>query len=158
MSLVDNEACDQLEGSPSAMKTACSYGWSWKRRVVLQCRSHYGSAISVKALRAAVCTLVGLTSLARLPAAAASPSGLASPRVHPFQRSELLAPQPVRIAQGADGRRVIVSETAVQHARRFAADLLPVPDLPGLPSGGRAPLIPRPSEAPHPAPPPGPAG
>ena len=132
MVLLDNEACDQLEGSLSAMKTTCSDGWSWKRRVVLECRSHYGSAISVKALRAAVCTLIGLTFLARLPAAAASPSGLALPSVHPFQRSELLPPKPVRIAQGADGRRVIVSETSVQHARRFAADLLPVPDVPGL--------------------------
>src|ERR1700724_339922 len=147
MSLVDNEACDQLEGSPSAMKTACSYGWSWKRRVVLQCRSHYGSAISVKALRAAVCTLVGLTSLARLPAAAASPSGLASPRVHPFQRSELLAPQPVRIAQGADGRRVSVGGTAVQHARGFPAALLPFPALPGLPPAGLEPIIRRHCEA-----------
>lgn len=126
-----------------------SYGWFWERRVVLQCRSHYGSAISVKALRAAVCTLIGLTSLARLPAAAASPAGLASPPVHPFQRSEVLAPQPVRIAQGADGRRVIVNETSVQHARRFAADLLPVPDVPGLPSGGLEPIIRRHCEARH---------
>ncbi len=104
----------------------------------------------MKALRAAVCTfLVGLTFLARLPAAAASPSTIDASRVHPFQRSELLAPQPVRIAQGADGRRVIVNETAVQHARRFAGDLLPVPDLPGLPSGGLEPIIRRHCEARH---------
>jgi hypothetical protein len=129
MSLVDKESCGQLEGSLTAMKTAhnaYSYRWLWKRRVVLECRSLYGSATSVKALRAAVCTLVGLTFLA-----------------------ELLAPQPVRIAQGADGRRVIVNETAVQHARRFAADLLPVPDVPGLPSGGLEPIIRRHCEARH---------
>jgi soluble lytic murein transglycosylase-like protein len=131
------------------MKTAPSYGWLWKWRVVLQCPSHYGSAISVKAVRAAVCTLIGLTSLALLPATAASPASLASPRLHPFQRSELLAPQPVHIAQGADGRKVIFSETSVQHARRFAADLLPVPDLPGLPSGGLEPIIRRHCEARH---------
>ena len=104
----------------------------------------------MKALRAAVCTLVGLTSLARLPAAAASPQAtLASPRVHPFQRSAVLVPQSVRIAQGADGRRVIVNENPVQRARRFAADLLPVPDLPGLPSGGLEPIIRRHCEARH---------
>ncbi len=149
MSLFDSEACDQFEGSLSAMKTAYSGRGSVSLGVVLECRSLYGSAISVKALRAAVCTLIGLTFLARLPAAAASPAGLASPPVHPFQRSELLAPQPVRIAQGADGRRVIVNETSVQHARRFAADLLPVPDLPGLPSGGLEPIIRRHCEARH---------
>ena len=134
------------------METRLGNSWLWKGRVVLECRSHYGSAITVKALRAAVCTLIGLTSLAlaSLPATAASPAALASSRVHPFQRSELLSqPQSVRIAQGADGRKLIVNENTVQHARRFAADLLPVPDVPGLPSGGLEPIIRRHSEARH---------
>jgi soluble lytic murein transglycosylase-like protein len=38
---------------------------------------------------------------------------------------------------------VIFNETPVDHARRFAAELLPVPDLPGLPSGALEPIIAR---------------
>jgi len=133
-------------------KTTFNIGWLRNGRAVLECRSLYGSANSVKAMRAAVCTLFGLTSLAlaQLPATAASPATLASSGVHPFQRSDLLSrPQSVRIAEGADGRKLIVNENSVQHARRFAADLLPVPDLPGLPSGGLEPIIRRHSEARH---------
>jgi soluble lytic murein transglycosylase-like protein len=102
----------------------------------------------VKAVPAAVCTLFCLTCLAQPPATAASPVALASPRPHPFQHAEQ-PPQPVRVAQGADGRKVIVNETSAQHARRFAADLLPVPDLPGLPSGALEPIIRRHCDAHH---------
>jgi hypothetical protein len=49
--------------------------------------------------------------------------------------------QPVRIAEGLGGRKVIFNETSVDRSRRFAADLLPVPNLPGLPAGGLEPLI-----------------
>jgi len=107
----------------------------------------------VKAVPTAVCTLICLTCLAGLPAAAATPvpaADTASLRVHPFQHSESSArPQPVRVARGADGRKVIISETPVQHARRYATELLPVPDLPGLPSGGLEPIIRRHSDARH---------
>jgi hypothetical protein len=97
----------------------------------------YGSAISVKAVLTAVCTLICLTCLVGLPAAA-----ITSPRAHPFQLSELSARhQPVRITRIAGGRKVIISETPLQHARRFSADLLPVPDLPGLPAGALEPII-----------------
>jgi hypothetical protein len=47
----------------------------------------------------------------------------------------------IRVAEGSGGRKLIFNETPVQHARRFATDLLPVPDLPGLPSGALEPLI-----------------
>src|ERR1700674_337411 len=116
--------------------------------VVLRCRSHYGSDIAVKVVLAAVCTLICVTLLAQPPALAASPVARASSGVHPFQHAEQ-APQPVRLTQGTDGRRVIVNETSVQHARRFAADLLPVPDLPGLPNGALEPIIPRHCDAHH---------
>jgi soluble lytic murein transglycosylase-like protein len=102
----------------------------------------------VKAVPAAVCALICVTCLAALPATAASPVAQASPSPHPFQHAGL-PPQPVRITQGADGRRVILNETSAQHARRFAADLLPVPDLPGLPSGGLEPIIRRHCDAHH---------
>lgn len=50
---------------------------------------------------------------------------------------------PVQIAQGAGGRKVIFNETPVQHQRRFAGRLLPVPDLPGMPAATLEPLIAR---------------
>ncbi|HEV3456212.1 MAG TPA: lytic transglycosylase domain-containing protein [Thermoanaerobaculia bacterium] len=105
-----------------------------------------------------ICVTCAAASLAAasLPApAAAAAADVASPssrppRLHPFQHAEQAArPQPVRIAVGADGRRVILSETPIQHARRFAAELLPVPDLPGLPSGALEPMIRRHCDARH---------
>jgi soluble lytic murein transglycosylase-like protein len=51
--------------------------------------------------------------------------------------------QPVRVALGAGGRKLIFNETLAQYARRFAGKLLPVPDLPGLPSAALEPLIQR---------------
>jgi soluble lytic murein transglycosylase-like protein len=104
----------------------------------------------VKAVSAAVCTLICLTSVTPLPgAAAADLASSNSARVHPFQRSEQARPQPVRITRSAEGRRVIVTETSVQHARRFAAELLAVPDLPGMPSGALEPIIRRHCDARH---------
>ncbi len=108
---------------------------------------------AVKAVPAAVCSLICLTCAGSFQAASAAAADLgASPstRVHPFQRPDLGArPQPVRIARGADGRRVILSETPVERARRFATRLLPVPDLPGLPNGGLVPIIRRHCDASH---------
>jgi hypothetical protein len=49
--------------------------------------------------------------------------------------------KPVQVTLGAAGRRMIINETPVQHERRFAGKLLPVPDLAGLPVGGLEPLI-----------------
>jgi soluble lytic murein transglycosylase-like protein len=51
------------------------------------------------------------------------------------------AGKPVQIVVNAIGRKMIINETPVQHARRFAGKLLPVPDLPGLPAGALEPLI-----------------
>jgi Transglycosylase SLT domain len=53
----------------------------------------------------------------------------------------------VLVTQGAAGRKVIFNESSTQRARRFAGTLLPVPDLPGLPSGALEPLIVRHSDA-----------
>jgi soluble lytic murein transglycosylase-like protein len=61
--------------------------------------------------------------------------------VKPFQKAASPAPANIQIKLSADGRKVIFNETPVQYARRFAAKLLPVPDLPGLPSGGLEPII-----------------
>jgi len=125
-----------------------------------------------KAGPASVCTLICL-GFAALSAAAASSAAFAasapsptlprsataaslassgSPRptrVQRFEHAYQAQPQPVKIAVGVDGRRVIVNETPVQHARRYAAELLAVPDLPGLPSGGLEPIIRRHSDARH---------
>jgi soluble lytic murein transglycosylase-like protein len=104
----------------------------------------------VKAVPAAVCTLICLTSVAPLAAAAAADiASSRPPRVHPFQHPEQPRPQAVRITRSAEGRRVILSETPVQHARRFSTELLAVPDLPGLPSGGLEPIIRRHCDARH---------
>jgi soluble lytic murein transglycosylase-like protein len=67
---------------------------------------------------------------------AASPVEIAPSRFRPIQPL-----QRVQVARGAEGRKVIFNEAPVDHARRFAADLLPVPDLPGLPSGALEPII-----------------
>lgn len=105
-----------------------------------------------KAVPSAVCTLIWLTSVAPLAAAAAA-ADLASSRparVHPFQHPAQAAPrQPVRITRGAEGRRVIISETPLERARRFATELLAVPDLPGMPSGALEPIIRRHCDASH---------
>jgi soluble lytic murein transglycosylase-like protein len=69
---------------------------------------------------------------------AASPAEITPSRFRPVQPLER-----VHVARGAEGRKVIFNETPVDHARRFAADLLPVPDLPGLPSGTLEPIIAR---------------
>jgi hypothetical protein len=107
----------------------------------------------VKAVPTAVCSLLCLTCLAGSPALGASPGPppslpeAAPARLHPFQHAGPPPAPPVQLTRGADGRRVILNETPVQRARRFATDLLPVPDLPGLPSGALEPLIRRHSDA-----------
>jgi soluble lytic murein transglycosylase-like protein len=98
----------------------------------------------LKVARTAVCTgfclawIVVTVQVALSPPLAASPSEIAPSRFRPVQPM-----QRVRVARGAEGRKVIFNETTVDHARRFAADLLPVPDLPGLPSGALEPIIAR---------------
>ncbi len=114
----------------------------------------------MKAVPTAALILLCLTCLAPLPALGASPAlpAASTPQaappappskiaVHAFQHAGPPPPSPVQVTRGADGRRVILNETPVQHARRFATALLPVPDLPGLPSIALEPLIRRHSDA-----------
>jgi soluble lytic murein transglycosylase-like protein len=75
------------------------------------------------------------------PRGGGEPAGAARPR----PAGQRLAP--VQVSLGAAGRKVIFNESSVQRARRFAGQLLPVPDLPGLPSGALEPLILRHSDA-----------
>jgi hypothetical protein len=119
----------------------------------------------VKAVANAARTFLCLTCLAPLPALGASPAPLAASTpqaaapatpaapstiaVHAFQHSGPPPSSPVQVTRGADGRRVILNETPVQHARRFATALLPVPDLPGLPSIALEPLIRRHCDSHH---------
>lgn len=105
----------------------------------------------MKGLSVGVWSLLCLASPALVPAAVvSSPADPAAARLHPFQHLDRpVRPQPVRLTQGADGRRVIVNENSVQRARRFAAELLPIPDLPDLPSGALEPIIRRHSDAQH---------
>lgn len=104
----------------------------------------------MKALTAVPAVVFTLICLTVAPAASAADLSSPSPgRVHPFQRSEPARPQPVRVTRSPEGRRVIVNETSVQHARRFAAELLAVPDLPGMPSGTLEPIIRRHCDARH---------
>jgi hypothetical protein len=79
----------------------------------------------VRIAKTAVCAGVLLTCVVR----AAAPSTRPEPT------------QLVRVGEGLGGRKVIFNETPVERSRRFSADLLPVPDLPGLPTGGLEPLI-----------------
>jgi hypothetical protein len=81
--------------------------------------------------KTAVCTGVLLACV--VPAAA-----LSSPSPALASDSSLHG---VRIVEGLGGRKVIFNETPVERSRRFSADLLPVPDLPGLPAGALEPLI-----------------
>lgn len=98
----------------------------------------------MKVARTAVCTgfclawIVVTVQVALSSPLAASPAEITPSRFRPVQPM-----QRVRVARGAEGRKVIFNETTVDHARRFAADLLPVPDLPGLPSGALEPIIAR---------------
>jgi soluble lytic murein transglycosylase-like protein len=80
-------------------------------------------------------------------ARAAAPAGPSHIEITPARvRPGITSPggagaQPVRIALGAEGRKIIFNETLAQYARRFAGKLLPVPSLPGLPSDALEPLI-----------------
>jgi hypothetical protein len=91
---------------------------------------------AVRVAKTAVCAVIYLACMAR-------GAALATTRIE-VGPSRVRSPQPgapIRLTEGAGGRKVIFNETPVQQARRFAVDLLPVPDLPGLPSGALEPLI-----------------
>jgi hypothetical protein len=90
----------------------------------------------VRVAKTAVCTVICLACLAQGAALATTRIEVGPARVRSPQPGT-----PIRVIEGTSGRKVIFNETPVQQARRFAADLLPVPDLPGLPSGALEPLI-----------------
>lgn len=91
--------------------------------------------LPAKVVRVAVCAGICAT-LAILAV------GSAEAQVKPFQRPVVEKPAAnIQIKLSAAGRKVIFNETPVQYARRFAAKLVPVPDLPGLPGGGLEPII-----------------
>jgi hypothetical protein len=81
--------------------------------------------------RTAVCSGIVLAwSVSLVPAAA-----FASPP------APLASLGSVRVVEGLGGRKVIFNETPLERSRRLSTDLLPVPDLPGLPTGALEPLI-----------------
>jgi len=104
--------------------------------------------MSVRVAAIAVCTgvcVAGAVQAATLappsvPAASPAGTGTGGARLHPFQHAYTPA-TPVKLTRSLAGRKLIFNETPVQQARRFATELLPVPDLPGMPSGALEPLI-----------------
>jgi hypothetical protein len=95
------------------------------------------------AVRVATALLAVLASPCLL---SADPAAGTPPRIE-IGDARTPTPRPVQVTLGAGGRKVIVNETPVQHERRFAGKLLPVPDLPGLPAGALEPLILRHADA-----------
>jgi soluble lytic murein transglycosylase-like protein len=97
--------------------------------------------MSETAVRVAMALVAGLAGPCLL--AAAGPAAAAVPQIEigPARSARWQAAKPVQVTLGAAGRKMIFNETPVQHERRFAGKLLPVPDLPGLPAGGLEPLI-----------------
>jgi soluble lytic murein transglycosylase-like protein len=93
---------------------------------------------AVRVVTALLASLAGPCLLA-----AAEPATAAVPRIAIGSARSALGQTagPVQVTLGADGRKTIFNETPVQHERRFAGRLLPVPDLPGLPAGALEPLI-----------------
>jgi soluble lytic murein transglycosylase-like protein len=94
--------------------------------------------LSETVLRVASTLLGGVCLLAPV-----APASAAAPQIEIGPARSLASPtaQSVQITLSAAGRKVIFNETPVQHGRRFAGKLLPVPDLAGLPAGGLEPLI-----------------
>jgi soluble lytic murein transglycosylase-like protein len=116
---------------------------------------------AVRVAKTAVCTGICLACLGQGVAALAAAGSEAGPAratveiqsaaaaaplspLTPLQALNLLrlrAAQRIKIGESPSGRKVIFNEGPVERARRFAGELLPVPDLPGLPSGALEPLI-----------------
>ncbi len=92
----------------------------------------------MKAARTVVC-LGGALAWLSVTSAGAFQIQVGFSQVHPFQTAPKA--HPVQLSVDAAGRKVIFNESSVQHARRFAGELLPVPDVPGLPVGALEPLI-----------------
>jgi soluble lytic murein transglycosylase-like protein len=95
--------------------------------------------VSETAVRVVTALLAGLAGPCLL--AAAEPAAVPRSAIGAARSALGQTAAPVQVTLGADGRKTIFNETPVQHERRFAGTLLPVPDLPGLPAGGLEPLI-----------------